>query len=45
MNVNTEVKPTDKKDHYHLYINGVDMGVWERNQLRQHIGDIDNAIT
>ena len=43
MNITTELKPVHK-DHYHLFINGVDLGTWERSQLRQLIGDIDNVI-
>jgi len=43
MNIATEIKNVHK-DHYHLFINGVDMGVWERSQLRQLLEDIDNAI-
>ncbi len=43
MNINTELKPQDK-DHYRMIINGVDMGIWERSQLRQHMESIDNAI-
>ena len=44
MNITTDIKPTEKKDHYQLHINGADMGEWERSQLRQLIGDLDNAI-
>lgn len=43
MNIRTELKPQDK-DHYKLVINGLDMGTWERSQLRQLIQDIDNTI-
>lgn len=43
MNIKVDLKPQDK-DHYKLVINGVDMGTWERNQLRDLIGQIDNNI-
>jgi hypothetical protein len=43
MNIKTELKPVHK-DHYHLFINAVDLGVWERSQLRQLIEGIDNVI-
>lgn len=44
MNVKTELKKTTSEDHFHLFVNGVDLGVWEQSQLRQHIEDIDNII-
>ena len=44
MNNTTEIRPSEKKDHYHLNINGVVLGEWERSQLRQLIGVLDNAI-
>lgn len=44
MNNTTEIKKTDKKDHYNLSINGVVLGEWERSQLRQLIETLDNAI-
>ena len=43
MNIRLELKPQDK-DYYKMVINGVDMGTWERSQLRQLIQDIDNVI-
>ncbi len=43
MNIKTDLKPLDK-DYYHFFINGVDLGTWERSQLRQLIQDIDNVI-
>ena len=43
MNVNTELKEVSQ-DHWHMHINGVDMGVWEKSQLRQHMEKIDNTI-
>lgn len=43
MNIKVDLKPQDK-DYYKLVINGVDMGTWERNQLRDLIGQIDNII-
>ena len=44
MNIKAELKQTDKPDHYKMYINGVDLGEWERSQVRQLIGDFDNQI-
>jgi len=45
MSNNIEVRPSDKgRDYRHLLINGVDMGTWERSQLRQLIEKIDNNI-
>jgi hypothetical protein len=32
-------------DYWHLYINRIDMGIWERSQLRHLIGKIDNEIS
>ena len=39
-----EISKSDKKDHYNLNINGVILGEWERSQLRELIGKLDNAI-
>jgi hypothetical protein len=40
-----ELKPTDKKDHYRLFINGVDVtGEQERSVFRHIIQTIDNGI-
>jgi hypothetical protein len=44
MNITTSVKPTEKKDHFQIHLNGLDLGVWERSQVRQFIQDLDNAI-
>ena len=44
MNIKTEIKPTENKDYFKLTINGVDLGIWEVSQLRQHIEDLDIAI-
>ena len=44
MNITTTINPTEKKDHFHIHLNGLDLGVWERSQIRQFIGDLDNAI-
>jgi hypothetical protein len=44
MNIAAELKPTEKKDHYQMYINGANMGIWERSQVRQLIEVLDNAI-
>ena len=32
------------KDHYQLFLNGTNTGVWERSQLRHLIEVIDNTI-
>ena len=44
MNINTELKETEDKEYKHLYINGVDLGIWHISQLRQHMEYIDNNI-
>ena len=44
MNIKTELKPV-REDYWHLFINGVDMGVWERSQFRHLIEVIDNTIS
>lgn len=39
-----ELKPTDKKDHYRLFINGVDVtGEQERSVFRHLIEVLDNV--
>lgn len=43
MNINTDIIPQGK-DHYKVILNGQILGTFERSQLRQFIGDIDNAI-
>jgi hypothetical protein len=41
-----ELKPTENKDHYRLFLNGVDVtGEQERSVFRHIIGVIDNGIT
>ena len=41
-----ELKPTDKKDHYRFFINGVDVTVeQERSTFRHIIQVMDNGIT
>jgi|TARA_R110000803_G_scaffold54072_1_gene110636 hypothetical protein len=40
----TEVKPSGKKDHFNLSINGVVLGEWEISDLRHHIEIIDTTI-
>jgi hypothetical protein len=41
-----ELIPTDKKDHFRLLLNGVDVtGEQERSTFRHIIGVIDNGIT
>jgi hypothetical protein len=44
MEVITIIEETNKEDYYKLTINRIEIGVFERSQLRQIIGDIDNAI-
>ena len=40
-----KLKPTEKKDHYRLVINGVDVtGEQERSTFRYIIQEIDNTI-
>ena len=40
-----ELRPTDKKDHYRLLLNGVDVtGEQERSVFRHIIQTIDNGI-
>lgn len=42
---NFEVKKTDKKDHYRLFINGVDVtGEQERSTFRHMIQILDSGI-
>jgi len=41
-----ELKPTDKKDHYRFFINGVDVtGEQERSTFRHIIQVMGNGIT
>ena len=41
-----ELIPTDKKDHYRFFINGVDVtGEQERSTFRYIIQVMDNGIT
>jgi hypothetical protein len=41
-----ELRPTDKKDHYRFFINGVDVtGEQERSTFRHIIEVMDNKIT
>jgi hypothetical protein len=44
MYINIELKNTDKKDYYKFLINGVNLGEWERSELRNLIEVIDNKI-
>ncbi len=44
MYINIELKNTDKKDYYKFLINGVNLGEWERSELRHLIEVIDNKI-
>ena len=42
---NIELRPTEKKDHYRLLLNGVDVtGEQERSIFRHIIQEIDNTI-
>ena len=42
---NIELKTTDKKDHYILFINGVNVtGEQERSTFRHIVQEIDNGI-
>ena len=44
MYVNIEVRDTEGKDYYKFLINGVNLGEWERSELRHLIEVIDNKI-
>ena len=44
MYVNIEVRDTERKDYYKFLINGVNLGEWERSELRHSIETIDNKI-
>jgi hypothetical protein len=44
MYINIEVKDTERKDYYKFLINGVNLGEWERSDLRYLIEVIDNKI-
>jgi len=44
MYINIEVKDTERKDYYRFLINGVNLGEWERSQLRYLIEVVDNKI-
>lgn len=44
MYVNIEVRNTERKDYYKFLINGVNLGEWERSELRHLIEVIDNKI-
>jgi len=44
MYINIEVKDSERKDHYKFLINGVNLGEWERSDLRYLIEVIDNKI-
>ena len=44
MYINIEVKNTERKDYYKFLINGVNLGEWERSELRHLIEVIDNKI-
>ena len=41
-----ELKPEKEKDHFRLFVNGVDVfGKQEKSTFRQIIGVIDNGIS
>jgi hypothetical protein len=42
--VTTIVPVMGKTDYYTLTVNGVNLGEFERSELREHMGKIDNAI-
>ena len=44
MNITTELKKTDHEGYYRIIINGVDLGIWEKSQIRQLVGDLDVLI-
>jgi len=44
MYINIELKDTERKDYYKLVINGVNLGEWEKSELRYLIEKIDNKI-
>jgi hypothetical protein len=44
MYINIELKKTERKDYFKLLINGVNLGEWERSDLRHLIEVIDNKI-
>lgn len=44
MNIKTDLNKTEHDGHYKMSINGVDLGVWEKSQVRQLIEDLDNMI-
>lgn len=44
MYINIEVKDSERKDYYKFLINGVNLGEWERSELRHLIEVIDNKI-
>tara|TARA_R110000772_G_scaffold72323_2_gene157788 strand:- start:14 stop:148 length:135 start_codon:yes stop_codon:yes gene_type:complete len=44
MDIVTKVEETSNEDYYKLTIDGVELGTYERSQLRQIIGSIDNVI-
>jgi|TARA_R110000850_G_scaffold90138_1_gene192300 hypothetical protein len=44
MEIITKVEETSTEDYYKLTIDGVEVGTYERSQLRQIIGSIDNVI-
>ena len=44
MYINIELKNSERKDYYKFLINGVNLGEWERSDLRHLIEVIDNKI-
>lgn len=44
MYINIELKDSERKDYYKFVINGVNLGEWEKSELRYLIEKIDNKI-
>ena len=44
MYINIEIRKADQKDYFKFLINGLDLGTWERSDLRHLIETIDNKI-
>tara|TARA_B110000285_G_scaffold43911_1_gene48861 strand:- start:966 stop:1100 length:135 start_codon:yes stop_codon:yes gene_type:complete len=44
MYINIEIIKAEQKDYFKFLINGLDLGTWERSDLRHLIETIDNKI-
>lgn len=44
MYINIELKKAERKDYFKFLINGVNLGEWERSELRHLIETIDNKL-